>query len=152
MDTKTRTPAQTELLGICLVVDDCDEVREALKQMISQIGYDVLPATNGKHALEVMGEANAAINMAVVDMQMPELDGVETIRRLRRRLPRCPALMISGKERSYFENELDRLHGCAFLKKPFSLASLKKTLESLEESSSNLSSSETFGNLDEPSR
>ena len=96
--------------------------------MLCGIGYEVVAATSGEHALKVLAETQSVINMAVVDMQMHGLSGIETLCKIREALPGVPAVLMSGRDRSYFGFKLERPSDSVLLKKPFKLACLKRAM------------------------
>ena len=64
-----------------LVVDDEDDLRFLARTMLERAGHEVLTAANGRQALEVIGQE--AVDLVVVDIQMPVMDGSELIAELR---------------------------------------------------------------------
>jgi two-component system response regulator PilR (NtrC family) len=64
-----------------LVVDDDQSLREFLTITLSREGYDVVPAASGGEALRILGET--PVDLALVDLKMPGMDGLETLRRLK---------------------------------------------------------------------
>ncbi|NJN63969.1 MAG: response regulator [Acidobacteria bacterium] len=77
-----------------LVIEDDDQTRRMLVQMMARAGYDVREAQNGRVGIEkVRGET---VDLVVTDILMPEQDGLETIRDLRALFPAIPIIAISG--------------------------------------------------------
>lgn len=66
-----------------LVVDDSRAVRLILSKTLGELGFEVLQAGNGRQALEVMAAAASPVELALVDWNMPEVTGIEFVRRLR---------------------------------------------------------------------
>ena len=77
-----------------LVVDDEAQIRNTLRGVLSDEGFDVLEAENGRAALEVL--AHRKPRLAIVDIWMPEVDGIELVQRMRTQAPRVPIIVISG--------------------------------------------------------
>jgi signal transduction histidine kinase len=79
-----------------LIVDDADDVREALKLTVGALGAEVSEARDGLQALEVV--ANDPPNVVLCDLQMPRMDGFEFIKRLRADAagPQPPVIAITG--------------------------------------------------------
>lgn len=78
-----------------LVVDDDRNTRKLFTEILSAEGFEVLSASNGAEALEVMDREQ--IHLAVVDVMMPEMDGLEFTKTLRRAEADLPILMVSAK-------------------------------------------------------
>ena len=70
-------------MGKALVVDDSRAIRMIISRTLSELGYEVREAANGKEALEAMEAENGAITLVLADWNMPELDGLELLKRLR---------------------------------------------------------------------
>ena len=77
-----------------LVVDDDEFVRSMLRTTLIDAGYDVLDASNGRDALKVFRENPACI--VILDIVMPEMEGIEAIQRLRERDPDVKIIAVSG--------------------------------------------------------
>lgn len=78
-----------------LVVDDSRAIRRILSTTLEELGYEVRQAENGRQALEVVEQERAAepVGLALVDWNMPELNGLEFVRRLRAD-PRNAAMLV----------------------------------------------------------
>lgn len=70
-------------MGKALVVDDSRAIRMIISRTLSELGYEVREAANGKEALDAMEAENGAITLVLADWNMPELDGLELLKRLR---------------------------------------------------------------------
>ena len=79
-----------------LVVDDDTNIRMFLQAVLENAGYGVLTATNGRHALEVMDKEH--VDLVVLDIMMPEMDGYEFTKTLREADNNLPILMVSAKQ------------------------------------------------------
>jgi CheY-like chemotaxis protein len=77
-----------------LVVDDEAEIREMLSRHFRFLGYDVDTAEHGKDALEKM--ADKKTDIVISDMMMPEMDGPELCRQIRKAFPMTRVIMITG--------------------------------------------------------
>lgn len=88
-----------------LVVDDDDDVRELLRQMLERAGYEVSAAADGRQGIAEY--RRSAADLIVLDIVMPEKEGLETIMELRRDDPEVKIIAISGGGRigpqSYIE-------------------------------------------------
>jgi PAS domain S-box-containing protein len=81
--------------GRVLVVDDDPAVRDITVQMLQQIGYEVAEAGGGQAALDLLAQ-NGTYDLLVVDIAMPDLDGIETVRRARAIAPAQRVLYVTG--------------------------------------------------------
>jgi two-component system response regulator MprA len=112
-----------------LVVDDEPSVRDALDRALRMDGYKVQTASDGRDALEQLAEQ--APDAVVLDLLMPELDGLEVCRRLRAAGDRIPVLMLTARDAIP-----DRVKGLDagaddYLVKPFALEELTARLRAL---------------------
>jgi CheY-like chemotaxis protein len=105
--------------GLALVIDDDQGVREAASRLLEFFGFTVLQAVNGRHGAEVFREHASEVVVVILDMTMPEMNGEETFREIRRVRGDVPVILSSG----YNEIEATRrftAKGLAgFLQKPF---------------------------------
>src|SRR5689334_19603826 len=77
-----------------LLVDDDPSIRALYSQTLSRAGFDVETARNGKEGLEVVQVFKP--DLIILDLVMPEQEGIETILQLQAQHPRVPILAISG--------------------------------------------------------
>jgi DNA-binding response OmpR family regulator len=91
-----------------LLVDDDPLVRASLAEVLSESGYDVAEAMDGSDGLKAL--ERAAFDLVVLDILMPERDGLETIREIRKKWATLPVLAISGGDRTGW---CDHLHMAA---------------------------------------
>lgn len=77
-----------------LVCDDDKEIVEAISIYLKQEGYTIIPAYNGKEALEVMEREE--IHLIILDIMMPELDGIHALLKLREKSS-IPVILLSAK-------------------------------------------------------
>jgi two-component system, OmpR family, response regulator MprA len=112
-----------------LVVDDEPAVREALRRALALEGYDVDLAANGAEALQKVGSADP--DLVVLDVLMPEVDGLAACRRLRAEGNRVPVLMLTA--RAGIGDRVDGLDAGAddYLVKPFALEELLARIRAL---------------------
>ena len=110
--------------GAILLVEDEDAVRTFGARALRGKGYDVLEASNGDNALEVLENTDKTIDLVISDVVMPGLDGPSLIRKLRAERPDLKVIFISGYAEDTYRDELDEENGVHFLPKPFSLKEL----------------------------
>lgn len=115
--------------GTVLIVDDEDFVRDLAVRAIRRLGYDTLAASDGEQAVQTYAEHAAEIVAVVLDLTMPRMDGLATLRELRRLDASVKVILSSGYD------ELDvgrrargeRIDG--FVQKPYGLRQLADELE-----------------------
>lgn len=112
-----------------LVIDDDPQMRAALQEAIPRMGYKALLTKNGQEALSKIDDTS--ISMIVTDMQMPKMDGLSFIKKMREKASNIPILVITGF--ATVENAVDAMKegACDYLMKPFSLDALKKSIKSV---------------------
>jgi two-component system, OmpR family, response regulator MprA len=112
-----------------LVVDDDAAVRQSLSTALGRDGYEVLAADGGTAALAHM--AASSVDALVLDVAMPEPNGLEVCRRLRARGDRTPILMLTARD--LVDDRVAGLDAGAddYLVKPFALAELRARLRAL---------------------
>ena len=79
-----------------LIVDDDKNIRKLMRAVLEREGYCVYTAENGSVALKTLD--NTKINLAIVDIMMPEMDGYEFTRILREGNEELPVIMVSAKQ------------------------------------------------------
>jgi two-component system response regulator MprA len=112
-----------------LVVDDDRAVRDALRRALTLAGYQVQTADTGAQALELV--AQAPPEAVLLDLGMPDMDGLEVCRRVRLLGQRVPVLMVTGRDAVS-----DRVAGLDagaddYVIKPFDLDELKARIRAL---------------------
>lgn len=119
-----------------LVVDDNPLMRESIRYELEGAGYLVVEAGNGRQALALLESFQA--DAAVVDIFMPEMDGIETLMELRRRMPGMAVIATSKGSETLGVNMLqhaETLGAHGVLPKPFSrdelLSMLRQALASV---------------------
>jgi len=93
------------MMAKALVADDSRAVRMILTKTLKELGYEVCEAANGKQALEVMEAEKATVKLVLADWNMPELNGLELLKRLRQdpELSSLVVIMVTT------ETELDQM-------------------------------------------
>jgi CheY-like chemotaxis protein len=109
-------------VSLILVVDDDAGVRRSLERLLVSRGHEVLLASDGGQGLRTWRDRGA--DLVLLDIHMPDTDGIEVLVQLRAQAPRLPVIVISGGDQT---RDLDllgdaRLLGAnAVLSKPFTL-------------------------------
>lgn len=103
---------------IVLVVDDQAVLRNVLRDVLQHGGFDVVEASGRESALQQCREHELAL--AVIDVGLPSVSGLDLSRHLRDVRPRLPVIFMSG----FPATDLPDLGGAPFLQKPFGSAEL----------------------------
>ena len=109
-----------------LVVDDNESVRVALGKALEQRGWRAELAENGREALDRVRQGG--VNVAVADLKMPGMDGIELLRRIRAVSPRTEVVMITAYGTVERAVEAMKLGAADFVVKPFRRALLMEAL------------------------
>jgi CheY-like chemotaxis protein len=111
-----------------LVVDDEDIVRRTARHALEHYGYRVLPAANGREAIQQFAARAAEVDVVLLDLTMPGMSGEETLRELKRIRPDVKVVLSSG----YNEAEAtERFAGhdlAGFLQKPYAVPRLAEAI------------------------
>jgi len=116
-------------VGLILLVDDEEILRETVKDMLKEMGYDVITASNGKEAIEKYHSMRNEINLVLLDMIMPEMNGKEVFKQLKDIDPAVNVVLSSGysKSKDYEQMQKDGLLG--YIKKPYKFDELNRVLK-----------------------
>ena len=79
-----------------LVVDDESSIRRALRPSLMELGFQVAEASRGEEALQALRAST--YDVVLLDMNMPGIGGIETLRRIRAFAPRLPVLMLTVRD------------------------------------------------------
>jgi UDP-3-O-acyl N-acetylglucosamine deacetylase len=110
-----------------LVVDDEAKIRDTVRGILVDEGFAVTEAADGRRALDLIERVRP--HLAIVDIWMPEIDGIELVTALRARVPGLPVIVISGHGNVETAMRVAKLGAFHFLEKPFSLDSLLASVE-----------------------
>ena len=112
-----------------LVIDDDEAIRSVVTLLLSQRGHEVESAKNGRQGFRAAEGKD--FDLLIVDIFMPEMDGLETIRLLRTVKPNLPVIVISGSNAAMpdFLSMATKLGAIESLRKPFRPAELLETVD-----------------------
>lgn len=112
------------------VVDDQPSLRQMLRFTLNAYGYNVLEAENGVEALKIISKEH--VDMMVVDWQMPLMDGLELVRKLRKitGYEDLPVIIVSCRDDLVARKEAYSLGVINWMKKPFRMAEIQRVVES----------------------
>jgi signal transduction histidine kinase/ABC-type amino acid transport substrate-binding protein/ActR/RegA family two-component response regulator len=111
-----------------LLVDDEEMIREAATAVLESLGLTVLSAADGQEAVDMVQRPGVKVDLVLMDLTMPHMDGREAFHAIRRVHPAMPVILSSG----YNEQEsIQAFMGrglAAFLQKPYTLRALERTV------------------------
>jgi len=114
-----------------LLVDDDHAIRLMLGRLIVSFGFDVSYAENGKIALELFDLADGGFDLLITDICMPEMNGNELVREIRKRDENLPIIAITGFADRELIGEILSCNARLF-EKPIDFKSLHKHIDSLQ--------------------
>jgi two-component system KDP operon response regulator KdpE len=105
-----------------LVIDDEPPIRRLLRTSLAAEGFDVIEAENGEAALALIGSAKP--ELAILDLGLPDLDGIDIIRRVRASGSKMPIIVLSSRAGERGKVEALDLGADDYVTKPFGIAEL----------------------------
>ena len=114
-----------------LVVDDSKTIRMIIRRILLELGYEVCEASNGREALDVLEAEHAAVDLVLADWNMPEMNGLELVKRLRQdtEYGHLKVIMVTTEtELAQMASALDA-GANEYVMKPFTKSILKEKLE-----------------------
>jgi CheY-like chemotaxis protein len=114
-----------------LVVDDDADVRDALDAGLRREGFAVWLAADGQAALDLYRNHSETIDVVLLDVRMPGLDGPQTLAALQQLTPQIRCCFMTGYLGSHSTQELRRLGADAVLMKPFHLSEVARVLRTM---------------------
>jgi two-component system KDP operon response regulator KdpE len=105
-----------------LLVDDESAIRRALRPPLLELGFQVTEASRGEEALQML--RTATFDVVLLDVNMPGIGGIETLRRLRAQAPRLPILMLTVRDAEEEKVQALELGADDYVTKPFSIREL----------------------------
>ena len=107
-----------------LVVDDDDMLLTLLVDTLTAIGYQAVPASGGVEALRHLGEER--FDLMITDIKMPDIDGLQLFKKVRRHYADMPVLFITGMATAEI---VDSTSADGFLAKPFRISHIEELIE-----------------------
>jgi CheY-like chemotaxis protein len=109
-------------VGKVLLAEDAPEVRDLTRSVLENAGYEVMVATDGDEALQLLGRYGAELCLAIIDVVMPKKNGQEVLDEIRKQQPNLPVIFMSGYTANVMSDSA--LADIPFISKPFSPADL----------------------------
>lgn len=114
-----------------LIAEDESAIREIIAITLKRAGYEVTEACDGQQALDIYAEKNGAFDVVLLDIMMPNIDGLEVCKRLRNESSTVGIIMLTAKTQ-----EMDKVSGLLmgaddYITKPFSPSELMARVDSV---------------------
>jgi len=110
-----------------LVIDDEEGIRNLLEILLRRKGYDVVLADGGRKGLDLLRREHP--DVVVLDLKMPEMDGITVLREIRSFDPKKPVIILTGAATPGMEQQVLALGVTEFVEKEFSLHRLGDALK-----------------------
>jgi len=114
-----------------LVVDDEVPVLRLIERLADKAGFEVMTCDNGTDAMRLLGRKPA--DLAMIDLRMPDVNGLDLLRQIRRAVPGCEVILMTGHASVESAVEAIKLGAREFLTKPFDFDRLRKILAGIRE-------------------
>jgi signal transduction histidine kinase/ActR/RegA family two-component response regulator len=120
--------------GSVLVVDDEESIRGLTRHMLTQMGFDVATASDGREAVELFRQMQDINPLVLLDLTMPHLDGAAAFTQLKRIRPDVRVILMSGYNEHSIAEQFAGKGPLGFIQKPFRLSELRQLVRSTLES------------------
>lgn len=111
-----------------LVVDNRPDMLELLGDYLSILGLTPVTASSG---LEALARIQEGVDLALIDIRMPEMDGIALLRAIRQQARTLPVLLMTGHPLPEDYAEAERLWVSGLLRKPFGLSELRSAIAAI---------------------
>lgn len=114
-----------------LLADDEARILRALRDLLTANGFSVLTAQDGREALDVFYANNTRVDLVILDVMMPKLDGFAALRELRSTSPDTPVIMLTARGEEYDQLQGFQSGADDYIAKPFSTTLLLARIEAV---------------------
>jgi CheY-like chemotaxis protein len=114
-----------------LVIDDEDLILSSANGLLTALGYNVILAESGRNGIEMYRRMHEEIDIVLLDMIMPEMNGTTCFKELKNINPDVQVLISSGFTRTSRFSEAEQLGARGFLQKPYSAAEVSRAIEAV---------------------
>ena len=112
-----------------MVVDDDEAIRTTFSLVLEQEDFNVIPAQHGQQALDIFAARTDDFDCIILDLIMPEMDGEQTLYKMRHLRADIPIILTSGYSETEIQSRFLDESPTAFIQKPFQVTSLLKTIQ-----------------------
>ena len=117
--------------AVVLIIDDDDRIRANLNDMLTVLGYTVLSASGGHEGIEIYNQKKDEIDLVILDMIMPEINGTETIKRLNEISGDVKIIISSGFHDEDITGMISITTVKGYIQKPFRMNELSTLIHSI---------------------
>ncbi|MHB8918173.1 MAG: sigma-54-dependent transcriptional regulator [Desulfocucumaceae bacterium] len=110
-----------------LIIDDEKGMRWALEKALQSEGYDVITVDNGFDGISVLDKTR--VSLVLLDYKMPDLDGLETLNRIKQNHPNVPVIFMTAFSSMPTALEAIKRGAVGYITKPFQLVDLKSAIK-----------------------
>jgi DNA-binding NtrC family response regulator len=114
-----------------LFVEDDQDMAGTYTECFPQPEFDVRAARNGQEALQILQDSSGPFDVVVSDNQMPEMDGMTLLRKIRQSMPQMKVIIVTGYGDLDQITDAQNLGVVRFINKPVKMADLKQLIRSL---------------------
>jgi len=114
-----------------LVIDDEEDVQKFFNVILQKEGYEVINAINGIEGIEKVKIYKEQIQLIILDIKLPDLNGIETLRQIRRFLPNTPVIVSTGYSEESINTFDNKLKISDFISKPFGTKDILRKISML---------------------
>jgi CheY-like chemotaxis protein len=117
--------ASLELNATVLVIDDGASVRRIVSRVLEALGCKAIAAADGIVAIELARNSMQQFDLVILDLTMPQMDGVQTLQEIRRLHPDLPVILMSGFAETHARARFGEHKLSGFLQKPFTVEDVR---------------------------
>lgn len=114
--------------GGILIIDDEEIIRNVARDILHELGYDVLLSSSGKEGVKIYADKKDVIDLVILDMIMPEMGGKETFKRLREINPDVKVLISSGYGQDSLPEQAMDNGEAGFIQKPYNINEIAEVI------------------------
>ncbi|HGY54975.1 MAG TPA: response regulator [Caldithrix abyssi] len=114
-----------------LLVDDEEMIREMTREILTYLGYEVVVASGGEEAIDIYKREKEHIDLLIVDLIMPKMNGVACFEQIRNLDKEVPIVISSGISEITKKESILKMGAAAYIEKPYTIDGLQSTLQSI---------------------
>ena len=123
--------SDTDGRATIFVVDDEEIIRDMASEMLSCRGYEIITAGDGTEAIETFGRLSGKIDVVLLDVVMPDLNGEEVFNEMQKIKPGIRVILSSGYSADNISDELVESSYTDFIEKPYTLKDLLEKIDAV---------------------